>query len=218
MSFARKRTLVEALQPDIVILPESSQKDIIETDAPFTHWVGSNIHKGLGVIGYTKHEYRIDNSYTDELPWFTPLTIADLNINVLAVWAHVKTQQLRYVRVTNDAIDHYKDFISSSPSIITGDFNSNTMWDKLHPGMSHSILVQKLRELEIESLYHNQSQESHGKETAPTQFMYRKIEKGYHIDYAFVSDSLRKDAKITIGDPEEWLQYSDHMPLIIDIS
>ncbi|HRQ86835.1 MAG TPA: endonuclease/exonuclease/phosphatase family protein [Candidatus Saccharibacteria bacterium] len=217
MSFARKCDAILALKPDIIVLEEVSQKDIADSNAPFTHWVGSNTHKGLGVIGVTPNEYKIADNYTDDLPWFLPIEIPSLNINLLAVWAHVKSQQLRYVRVSNEAFDRYRDFLTARPSIMAGDFNSNTNWDNLHPGKSHSILVEKLSSSDINSLYHHQTNEKQGDEQTPTQYMYRKPEKGYHIDYAFMSSSLLDRSNIEIGKPEDWLQYSDHMPLIIDI-
>lgn len=218
MSFARKRELMLALKPDVLILQECSEKDIIETKAPFKHWVGSNKHKGLGVIGFAEHEYKISDQYTAELPWFIPLEITDLNLHILAVWAHVKTQQLRYVRVTHAAIDHYQQFITESPTIITGDFNSNTIWDKLHSSRSHSLLVEKLHNLGIDSLYHYQTQELEGAETTPTLYMYRNPEKGYHIDFVFMSDSLLDKSKINIGKPDIWLSESDHVPVEVTVT
>ena len=56
-----------------------------------------------------------------------------------------------------------------------------------------------------------------GTEVHPTFYMYRKIEKPYHIDYAFISESLISSSKIDIGNKESWLEYSDHMPLFLNI-
>jgi endonuclease/exonuclease/phosphatase family metal-dependent hydrolase len=216
MAFARKRELIQSHKPDLLILQECSEADILETNAPFKHWVGTNKHKGLGIIGYADHDYIINDSYTDELPWFIPVEIADLNLHVLAVWAHVKTQQLRYVRVTHEAVDHYKQFITESPTIITGDFNSNTIWDKLHPKRSHSLLVEKLHGLGLDSLYHAQTKELEGAETTPTLYMYRNPEKGYHIDFVFMTENMLAGSTMEIGKPEEWLMQSDHMPIFVN--
>jgi len=59
-----------------------------------------------------------------------------------------------------------------------------------------------------------------GKETKPTLFMYRKIEKPYHIDYAFASRNMFKNDKnfVDIGKPEVWLKHSDHMPVIFTVT
>lgn len=218
MAFARKREHIQSLGPDLLILQECSEKDILETDAPFRHWVGTNKNKGLGIIGYTSHDYHIDPLYTDDLPWFIPITITDLNINILAVWAHVKTQQLRYVRLIHEAVNRYEQFLTASPSIITGDLNSSTAFDKKHGARSHTALVKKLQELGIESAYHSTNNEIHGQEKDPTWYMYRHLDKGYHLDYAFVSSPLIKTIHVEIGKPDVWLEHSDHMPLVLDVA
>jgi exodeoxyribonuclease III len=218
MSFGRKRNLIMALQPDILILEEVSKKDVEETPAAFKHWVGTNKHKGLAILAFSKHTYKINDLYTDELPWFIPLEITDLNLHILGVWAHVKNPQLRYVRVIHAAIEHYKDFISSAPTIIAGDFNSNSIWDKVHAESSHSPLVDKLDELGLKSLYHEICNEQQGKESVNTLFMYRHRDKGYHIDYMFIPDNFVTASSLTVGDPDEWLSASDHMPLVVNMS
>lgn len=48
--------------------------------------------------------------------------------------------------------------------------------------------------------------------------MHRKIEKPYHIDYAFTSKNILESAQLEIGSPAEWLKLSDHMPIIFDIT
>jgi len=70
----------------------------------------------------------------------------------------------------------------------------------------------------MHSLYHKHHNEEQGKETSPTFYMHRKLHKPYHIDYAIAHDNLiMPDSNVTIGKPEEWLIYSDHMPLIFEI-
>jgi endonuclease/exonuclease/phosphatase family metal-dependent hydrolase len=48
--------------------------------------------------------------------------------------------------------------------------------------------------------------------------MYRKIDKPYHIDYAFVSVDILASSAISVGKAEEWLEFSDHMPVILEIA
>lgn len=50
--------------------------------------------------------------------------------------------------------------------------------------------------------------------------MYRKRDKRYHyhVDYAFASQDITKSASISIGKVDEWLEFSDHMPVILDIA
>lgn len=70
----------------------------------------------------------------------------------------------------------------------------------------------------IYSLYHEQNKQNHGKETKATFYMQRKLEKPYHIDYCFASKKIiNKGFDIKVGDYYDWIGYSDHTPLIIDI-
>lgn len=211
MGFDRKRPLVEALEPDVIILPEVSQRHIAETDAPFKTWVGSNPNKGLGVIGFTNRSYALHEAGR-LLPWHIPFTVD--GVNIIALWAHVRDKDLKYVRVTHEIVDRHADFLASAPSLLMGDFNSNSVWDREHPGRNHSMLVDKLHGLGLQSVYHQADRVAHGAETTKTYFHTKKLHFGYHIDYAFLGGA---SASLHIGHHENWLQYSDHMPLILDI-
>lgn len=172
MGFAKKRHLVQALNPDIAILPETSQRDIEETEAPFKAWVGSNPHKGLGIVGYTNRSYTLHEAGT-LLPWHIPFSVDGLN--VIGLWSHIRDKDLKYVRVTHDVIDRHASFLSSAPSLVIGDFNSNTVWDREHPGRSHSMLVKKLEALGLHSVYHESQGLLHGEEVIKTYFTRRKF-------------------------------------------
>ncbi len=218
MGFEKKRDVVMSLQPDILVLQECSAKDIANTGARFKHWVGSNPRKGMAIIGFADHEYTLDSSYTGEWPWFLPIRVEDVPLHILGLWACVKDQRLRYVRVTHQAIDHYARFLSVPHVIAIGDFNSNTIWDRLYREHSHSQLVAKLGRLGLVSAYHTQYGERQGQEATPTQFMYRHLARSYHLDYAFVSQPLSRSCELLIGDPGEWLHRSDHMPLLLTLA
>lgn len=211
MGFSKKRSLVEALEPDIAVLAEVSEKHIAETDAPFKAWVGSNPNKGLGVIGFTNRSYALHDAGS-LLPWHIPFRVDGMNI--IGLWAHVRDKDLKYVRVAHEVVDRHADFLASGPSLLVGDFNSNTVWDKVHPGRNHSMLVSKLHELGLQSVYHRAGSVAHGAETAKTYFHTKKLHFGHHIDYAFLRGA---SASLRIGRHEDWLQHSDHMPLILDV-
>ena len=99
-------------------------------------------------------------------------------------------------------------------SIIAGDFNSNVIWDKWDRWWNHSDVVRELKEINIESLYHQYFNEAAGKETRPTLFLQRKLEKPYHIDYVFASNEFLNSLKnMKIERANEWLEISDHMPV-----
>jgi endonuclease/exonuclease/phosphatase family metal-dependent hydrolase len=218
MGFEKKRDAVLSLKPDILVLQECSARDIANTDAPFKYWVGSNKHKGMAIIGFANYAYAIDSSYTQEWPWFLPICVEDVPFHLLGLWACVKDQYLRYVRVTHQAIEHYARFLSMPHVIAIGDFNSNTLWDRHYREYSHSNLVKKLESLELVSVYHTLRGEIQGQEATPTQFMYRNLAKSYHLDYAFVSQAMSRSCELLVGEPGEWLRMSDHMPLLLTVS
>jgi hypothetical protein len=218
MGYASKQGDLLALQPDVALLQECSEKHLQASGAPFSHWIGSNPHKGFGILGFGHHSYTLSPLYTSAYPWFLPLHIDDDYLTLLGVWAHIKERQERYVRVTHQAIDYYRPLLSQGRSIVIGDFNSNSIWDASFRGRSHSDLVAKLAHLQLHSVYHAQTHEAQGKETVPTFYLYRHADKGYHLDYAFVSHSLLAHTRLTIPEQDQWLQRSDHIPLILDIA
>jgi endonuclease/exonuclease/phosphatase family metal-dependent hydrolase len=74
-----------------------------------------------------------------------------------------------------------------------------------------------LKAKNIHSLYHLQTQEELGKETAPTLFLYRNNSKPYHIDYCYASNAfLVNGFKLSIGEYNDWIKFSDHVPIIAD--
>jgi endonuclease/exonuclease/phosphatase family metal-dependent hydrolase len=102
--------------------------------------------------------------------------------------------------------------------VIAGDFNSNTIWDEWDRWWNHSDVVRELAKIGIKSVYHELNQLEHGKETIPTLFHRKNKDTSYHIDYVFVSDEIMKKVILfQIENFENWLDVSDHVPLIIEI-
>lgn len=214
MAYYKKRHLIEALQPDVVILQEVAKKDISAAEHPFAAWTGSNLNKGLGVVGFANARYKISEHADPNLPWHLPFSIDGLN--VIALWAHQLDRELRYVRVTHEIVDRHAEFLSGGNALLMGDFNSNTVWDRAHPGRNHSMLVGKLTGLGLSSVYHRDGVNDQGAEPTKTYFHTRNLRFGHHIDYAFLSDGIPADLRVGVS--EDWLGHSDHMPLILDVA
>ncbi|MFD0795980.1 hypothetical protein ACFQZJ_00795 [Maribacter chungangensis] len=99
--------------------------------------------------------------------------------------------------------------------LLIGDFNSNKIWDEWDRWWNHSDVVNELKELGMESFYHKINGEEQGKESIPTLYFQRKIERPYHIDYVFGSiEFINILTKLEVGTAEQWLDISDHMPII----
>ena len=72
-----------------------------------------------------------------------------------------------------------------SDIILAGDFNSSSLWHHKDCWWNHSDVINELNEMGIESFYHKFYNEEQGKETNPTLYFQKNIDKKYHIDYFF---------------------------------
>jgi len=230
-------SLVDDLKADVLIIqecedPSRSTKAYRKWAGDYL-WVGDSKNKGIGVFSRGEVEvsplnwhgqYKIDglSSSSEALSWFTselrmflPFTISN-GPRVLAVWTKsTGSEVFSYIGQFWKYLQIHRRQLSQGKQLIVGDFNSNTIWDKCDRWWNHSDVVSELKDLGIESLYHKQYNEKHGEESKATFFLHRNTKKAYHIDYAFVSSELMAGSLI-IGSPDEWLDYSDHMPLLIE--
>jgi len=212
--FARKLPMAMSLCPDLLVLQEASFRHCEETALGPFFWTGRG-HRGLAVISCTGLPLTLDPAFDPELPHFLPVHAGTLHL--LAIWASVLTSTVRYVRLIHRALDHYADFVNHRPGLLIGDLNSSTVFDARHPQANHTRLVDRLAHLDYESAWHHQTDECHGAESRPTFYMYRRPERTWHLDYAFVTRDLLASSRIELGAPETWLPWSDHLPLIVDL-
>lgn len=220
--FREKFKLLEEFDADILIIqecenPAESKLEEYKKWAQNYLWVGDNKHKGLGIFAKPEIELKklgwSDEGYKLFLPF-----IINGEFDVVAVWTKAGTKKSNsYISQLWNYIQLNKGIIEDSKPMIIGDFNSNALWDKERKLGNHSDVVNALKKFDIHSLNHAKQKEPHGAETQPTIYMYRNIEKPYHIDYAFLPNSLLEDADIEIGKAEVWLQHSDHMPLFLTL-
>lgn len=212
----RKLAALEALEPDIAVIPECPR---LPTSPGTAFWLGTNPHKGLGVL--TRPPWRIARATRRRnLPRFVePLQVSGpVSFVLWAVWACNHGED-RYVRGIHRAIDACAGLFATGPALMLGDFNSNAIWDHEHPeDRSHSALVRRLEGLGLTSSYHAHYGEQHGSETRPTFFEYRHAHRPYHIDYCFLPRTwTERISGVTLGAHSEWARRSDHMPLIVDL-
>jgi exonuclease III len=221
-AFRKKYHALEGFDADLLVIQEC--EDPSQTNSKYSAWannylwVGGNKNKGLGVFAREEVTLTPLDWPHDGLRQFLPCRIND-TFNLLAVWTmQANSPTFQYVGQLWKYLQVNKERMSDSEMVVCGDFNSNVIWDKWDRWWNHSDVVRELNELNIQSMYHELSGEAQGKETAPTLFLHRKKERPYHIDYAFASKALLEGGSIAVGEPDQWLELSDHMPVFFRIA
>lgn len=224
MAFRKKAEYILPFKPDILIVPECEHPDKLKFREGVRIpdnilWHGDNVNKGLGVFSYNNYKFRLLKNHNKDFKNILPISVTgpDTNFMLFAVWAnHPADKDGPYVTQVWKAIHHYDKLIKRKNTILAGDFNSNSIWDRPRRIGNHTDVVTHLAKKKISSTYHTFHNQLHGKEAHPTQFMYRHGDKPYHLDYCFVSsDLIAKMVNVEVGTYEDWKLYSDHKPLIV---
>lgn len=224
MAFRKKAEQVLRYQPDLLIVPECEHPDKIPFGTALPRptgicWVGDNLHKGLGVFSF--HGYRL-RKRRDHQPAFrtiVPIAVTggDTDFDLYAVWANNPADpDGQYVEQVWKALQHYDKKLIRRPVLLTGDFNSNTIWDRKYRVGNHSHVVERLQQKGIISCYHQHHRQEQGREKDPTFYLYRHADKPYHLDYCFASAAFAGRIRtVETGSYKDWKPYSDHVPLVV---
>ena len=225
MAFRKKYQQILPFKPDLLVLQECEHidklNDALEAmDYYQIIWHGINLHKGLAIISFNNIDIELASDFNQDFDFVLPIKFKPKQkwVNLFNVWAMPNKVQpsKSYVGQIWSAANYYKATLRQA-SIWIGDFNSNAIWDKQRRVGNHSDVVKLFNANEIESIYHKQFEIEHGQERHPTLYLLKKKEKPYHMDYCFLSNTLMNDkTKIKIGHYENWIKWSDHMPLIIE--
>lgn len=225
-AFRKKFEKISELNADIYVIQECEDPSQINhkdyQNWSINHlWIGDNKNKGIGIFarqGIVLEFLDWSNKYKDHfVKYFLPCRI-NQKFNLLGVWAHRNDspnfgyigQVWKYLQINRENL---------RDSVIVGDFNSNVIWDQWDRWWNHSDVLKEFQELSLESLYHHYFKESQGKETQPTLHFRKSLERSYHIDYVFASNSFISELKrVEIGKQMDWIYASDHMPLICDFT
>ena len=223
MAFRNKAHFILAKLPDILIVPECEHPDKLifkdGTKIPEDiFWHGSNPNKGLGIFSYSNYKFKLLDCYNPELKTILPLLVTggEIDFTLFAICAYNEDDKPnQYIGQVWKAIHHYDSILNDGKIILAGDFNSNKIWDQKHRKGNHSDVVDILKGKDICSTYHGYSNQEQGAEEHPTFYMYRHKDKPYHIDYIFASlDFMKSLVNVEVGEYNEWIQHSDHMPVM----
>jgi exonuclease III len=224
MAFRKKAASILAYQPDILIIPECENPEKLKFESKAqlptdVLWYGNNPDKGLGVFSYSNYKFELLDCHNPDFKNILPIAVTggDIDFTLFAIWANnTEDKEGHYITQVWKAIHYYEPLLSESKTILIGDFNSNTIWDKPRREGNHSTVVEKLEAKKIFSTYHKFYHQIQGNEEHATLFMYRHQDKPYHIDYCFASiDFIEKLESVAVGTYEDWTQHSDHKPLIV---
>jgi exodeoxyribonuclease III len=225
MAFRKKADVILTYKPDILIIPECEHPDklIFRDDAPRptdTLWFGNNHNKGLAIFSYSDFRFKIADVHNENFRMIIPIEVTGrgFDFNLFAIWAYNPLDsEGHYIEQVYKSVLYYNELLTNKQTLLIGDFNSNTIWDKKHKASNHSNVVKLLEDRGILSLYHLHHMQVQGKELHPTYYMYRHKNKPYHIDYCFASAYFAQHLQsIEIGDYDFWIRYSDHVPVIVE--
>lgn len=224
MAYRKKAGFILTQQPDIVIVPECEHPDKLKFNSgvPLPKdilWLGKNLNKGLGIFSYSDYKFKLHETHNPDFQNVLPISVTGgkTDFTLFAIWANnPQDKGFEYIGQVWKALNFYDDLLEGQKTILMGDFNSNTIWDKPRREGNHSTVVALLESKKIYSAYHQFYNQQQGQEKQNTLFMYRHSDKGYHIDYCFASkDFAKKITDIKIGKHKEWSKLSDHTPLTV---
>lgn len=218
LSLAKKLDCLLRLDPDLAVIQECEQ-DLKVPEGYSYIWCGNNPRKGLGVLAKNL-KIDLEPSWQKEWAYFLPISIPEKNLRLVATWAY-NHRAVRfgtgYVGSSLEIIKELSEWIAGGRSLVVGDFNNSIIWDKVNGKFNFADINLALNSLGLESAYHHLKKYSYGAELSSTFYHTKNPDKGYHIDYCFIHNSLEiKD--IEIPEYENWKSKSDHVPVILDFS
>jgi exodeoxyribonuclease III len=223
-AFRKKFPLIAEIKPDLAVIQECEHPERIpwkKGQPPTTAlWFGEKPSKGLGIFSWTGLTIEAVEDYDHTIRYCIPLRItAPYQFNLIAVWAmDHKMSSHSYSGQVYQAIGAYRDFILAADTVFMGDYNSSAATTPKSRLGNHPTLAMNLHDLWLVSAYHQFYFERQGQEKRWTYFQGRKINRRSHIDYAYIpSRWTRRLSNVQVGEPGQWLEHSDHCPVIVEI-
>lgn len=221
MAFRKKCEIISQYNADILIIQECENPNVIKYPEEFINimpyflWEGDNNNKGLGIFSKIPIEKNLWT--TNNNKYFISCKVGS-EFNLVGVWCMKnKVSKLSYMgQFYNYFINNYDEIVKSK-ILISGDFNSFKNYTSEKQLYNHMNVIKKLEDNKIKSIYHEYFKLEQGNERDSTTYNTKRIDKGYHVDYIFGSRIINSKVKyMEVGKFDEWIQKSDHMPLIIE--
>jgi exodeoxyribonuclease-3 len=223
-AFRKKAHAILDFEPDILLIPECECLEKLAfkpavKEASSMLWFGGNLNKGLAVFAYNGLQLTPMDGHNSQIKIIAPIAVTggEFDFTLFAIWTNNPDDpDGTYIEQVWKAIHHYDSLIKPERTVLAGDFNSNTIWDRPRRAGNHSNVVKSLEEKGIYSAYHFHHTQQQGKEQHPTFYFHKHLEKPYHIDYCFVSADIAAALQtVEIGEHSVWSALSDHVPVIV---
>lgn len=221
--FRRKFGLIAGFKPDIAVIQECEHPEKIKwTDGlnpTASAWVGNGPSKGLAVFSWTGAAFSVMDIYDPGIRHCLPLQVsAPAPFTLLAIWAmDHPLSRLSYSAQVYQALATFRTELTGRRCVLMGDFNSSPHSSRSRLG-NHATVQTQLEDLWLVSAYHAHYHQKQGEETQATFYSGRNSLRPRHIDYVYLPVAwLRSLRGVRLGDPQVWLQHSDHCPVIVDL-
>ena len=223
-AFRNKFKEIGKIGADIYVIQECENPEHSKVEykkwAENHFWIGESKHKGLGIFAMGSVEIQRLNWEDNGLQMFLPSRVNN-QFNLVGVWTkRANSSTFRYIGQLWKYVNLHKDKLAASQTVLCGDLNSNKIWDTKHRVCNRSDVVRELNNINMVSLYHTITGEDQGVETTSTYYQQKNLQKPYHIDYAFLSAGFFNNQRntISVGNHNEWLGLSDHVPITFTIN
>ena len=214
--YLKKMALLDPLGAHVAVLQECPRPPV---ESDHCLWFGDNPRQGIAVVAKPPYSLSRLPARRAVPKFIVPVAVSGpRSFTMLAVWSKAG-QKHSYVEAVIKAVRLYRELIAAGPTVVIGDFNSNTIWDETRRAdRNHSALVKLLQGLNLVSAYHAHFAEAQGAETRPTYFFQWKEHQPYHIDHCFIPSTWAESlTRVDVAGYGEWSRHSDHRPVLIEI-
>ena len=177
----------------------------------------SGYRRSKGIAVFVREPWQATVLAEPEHRWIIAFRIAGPEcFTLVAVWSWAAPGIARaYVDRVRLALEQNASWFTTD-TVVAGDLNSNASWDG-QTNDGHTGLVRFLARRRLASVYHHTAGEAHGQELNPTFHLYKREDRGHHIDYIFLPQSWLGRVRYFELGGSEWLRLSDHRPLFVEL-
>ncbi len=198
--------------------PNNSKNEEYADFASNYYWVGDDSNHGLGIFARDGIKLDLIDLDGNGLRYFIPVRVND-TFNLLGIWTNPKIDGSKVIHYPKEITKYYEFHKDSGffneDMILCGDFNCDVRVNDRRHAKNVYEMMGRLAEVGLVDVYHYLNEEPQGEESKSTFFMYRHLDKPFHLDHVFASPDKVKD--LQIPEPENWIELSDHVPIIFEI-